>query len=180
MTITSHFLQQKNILHSCFRLKRKILLFPDMWVKGKVFTQAVVNFLKIFLVEYLKWSLHLNNDSNNTFLCSKTKRSIFYCSKRKKSQFIWINKGMLMIFLYFLKHMNPPTRFANICLLNTRTQTSLLNRKILSSLLFLDIKICHNGKFITTENQHLVEFSPIMKVSFHCTKREDFYTHITS
>ena len=28
-----------------------------------------------------------------------------------------------------------------------------------------------------TENQHLVGFSPIMKVSFQRTKREDFYTH---
>ena len=28
-----------------------------------------------------------------------------------------------------------------------------------------------------TENQHLVEFSPIMKVSFQRTKRGEFYTH---
>ena len=28
-----------------------------------------------------------------------------------------------------------------------------------------------------TENQHLVGFSPIMKVSFQRTKREDFYAH---
>ena len=28
-----------------------------------------------------------------------------------------------------------------------------------------------------TENQHLVNFSPIMKVSFQRTKRGDFYTH---
>ena len=30
---------------------------------------------------------------------------------------------------------------------------------------------------VFTENQHLVGFSPIMKVSFQRTKREDFYTH---
>ena len=28
-----------------------------------------------------------------------------------------------------------------------------------------------------TENQYLVGFSPIMKVSFQRTTREDFYTH---
>ena len=32
-------------------------------------------------------------------------------------------------------------------------------------------------KIMFTENQHLVGFSPIMKVSFQRTKREDFYTH---
>ena len=34
-----------------------------------------------------------------------------------------------------------------------------------------------NLSLVFTENQHLVEFSPIMKVSFQRTKRGDFYTH---
>ena len=34
-----------------------------------------------------------------------------------------------------------------------------------------------NLSLLITENQHLVEFSPIMKVSSQRTKREDFYTH---
>ena len=34
-----------------------------------------------------------------------------------------------------------------------------------------------NLSLLLTENQHLVEFSPIIKVSFQRTKREDFYTH---
>ena len=32
-------------------------------------------------------------------------------------------------------------------------------------------------KIMFTENQHLVGFSPVMKVSFQRTKIEDFYTH---
>ena len=32
---------------------------------------------------------------------------------------------------------------------------------------------------VFTENLHLVEFSPIIKVSFQLTKREDFYTLLT-
>ena len=34
-----------------------------------------------------------------------------------------------------------------------------------------------NLSLVFRENQHLVEFSPIMKVSFQRTKRGDFYTH---
>ena len=34
-----------------------------------------------------------------------------------------------------------------------------------------------NLSLLLTENQHLVEFSPIIKVSFQRTKREDFYTY---
>ena len=34
-----------------------------------------------------------------------------------------------------------------------------------------------NLSLVFTGNQHLVEFSPIMKVSFQLMKREDFYTH---
>ena len=33
------------------------------------------------------------------------------------------------------------------------------------------------GSLVFTENQHIERFSPIMKVSFQHTKREDFYTH---
>ena len=57
---------------------------------------------------------------------------------------------------------------------------STIEKENVGSLSFLDIKICHkNGKFVLvfTENQHLVGFSPIIKVSFQRTKREDFYTH---
>ena len=49
----------------------------------------------------------------------------------------------------------------------------------IGSLLFLDVKICRkNSKFVLafTENQHLVDFLPIMKVSFQHIKR-GFYTH---
>ena len=48
------------------------------------------------------------------------------------------------------------------------------------SLSFLEINICVktvNLSLVFTENQHLVGFSPIMKVSFQRTKREIFYTH---
>ena len=34
-----------------------------------------------------------------------------------------------------------------------------------------------NLLLVCTENQHLVEFSPIMKASFQRTKRGEFYTH---
>ena len=34
-----------------------------------------------------------------------------------------------------------------------------------------------NLSLVFTENQHLVVFSPIMKIPFQRTKREDFYTH---
>ena len=34
-----------------------------------------------------------------------------------------------------------------------------------------------NSSLVFTENQHLLEFSPIMEVSFQHTKKWDFYTH---
>ena len=55
-----------------------------------------------------------------------------------------------------------------------------VEKKNVGLLSFLDVKICcKNGKFVTSvyKNQHLVGFSIIMKVSFQCTKRKDFYTH---
>ena len=33
----------------------------------------------------------------------------------------FFKQGMSMVFLYFLNHLNLPTRFVNICPLNTRT-----------------------------------------------------------
>ena len=56
-----------------------------------------------------------------------------------------------------------------------------VEQKNISSLLFLEtskfvVKMV-NLSLVFTENQHLVGFSPIMKVSFQRTKREDFYTH---
>ena len=50
-----------------------------------------------------------------------------------------------------------------------------IKQENISSLSFLDVKICrNNSKFVPsfTENQHLVEFSRTMKVSFPSTKRE--------
>ena len=50
----------------------------------------------------------------------------------------------------------------------------------IGSLSFLDVKFSVktvNLSLVFTENQHLVEFSPMMKVLFQCTKRGDFYTH---
>ena len=54
--------------------------------------------------------------------------NIFLSDHKKK----WLNKcpidvnqvfieRMLLVFLYFLNHLNLPTPFANICLLNTTT-----------------------------------------------------------
>ena len=46
------------------------------------------------------------------------------------------------------------------------------------SLSMLDLKICRkNGKFVTSVCRKPTEFTPIMKVTFQCTKRENFYTH---
>ena len=45
---------------------------------------------------------------------------------------------------------------------------------------FLDVKIfvrTVNLSLVFTENQHLDEHSPVMKVSFQRTNRGDFYTH---
>ena len=50
----------------------------------------------------------------------------------------------------------------------------------IGSLSFLDVNICRktvNLSLVFTENQHLVGFSPIMKVSFQRTKKEDFYRY---
>ena len=44
----------------------------------------------------------------------------------------------------------------------------------------LDVKIYRkkaNLSLVFPERHHLVEFSPVMKVSFRLTKRRDFYTH---
>ena len=55
-----------------------------------------------------------------------------------------------------------------------------MNRKMLAHFHFRMSKFVVkmvNLSQVFTENQHLKEFSPIMKVSFQRTKREDFYTH---
>ena len=69
-----------------------------------------------------------------------------------------------MIFLHFLNHLNLPTRFMNICLLNIKTQTSLLNRKILAHFRFQTLTFAvktvylslvfteNNGVFINHES----------------------------
>ena len=64
--------------------------------------------------------------------------------------------------------------FVNICPLDTRTFISLLNIKILAHFSFYTTKFVVktvNLSLVFTENQHLVEFSPIMKVSSQHTKR---------
>ena len=56
-----------------------------------------------------------------------------------------------------------------------------VEKENISSLSFLDVKICRktvNLALVFTENQHLVGFSTIMKVSFQRTKREDTYYFI--
>ena len=56
----------------------------------------------------------------------------------------------------------------------------IVEKENVGSLSFLDIKICRkNGKFVTSvyRKPTFSGFSPIMKVSFQRTKREDFYTH---
>ena len=50
----------------------------------------------------------------------------------------------------------------------------------IGSLSLLDVNICRktvNLSLVFTENQHLVGFSPIMKVSFQRTKKDNFYRH---
>ena len=56
-------------------------------------------------------------------------------------------------------------------------------QKNIGSLSFLEVKICRkNGKFVLvfTENQHLMGFSQIMKVSFPHIKKEVFYAHYST
>ena len=79
--------------------------------------------------------------------------------------------------LYFLNHLKLSTRFENICHISVIKFT--VEHKNDFSILFLDVKICSkNGKFVTSVyRQPTLGFSPIMKVSFQRTKREDFYTH---
>ena len=85
-----------------------------------------------------------------------------------------------MIFLYFLNDLNVSTRFSNIRPLNNRTSASPLNKKIFPQFRFPTSKFVVktvNVSLTFTENQHLVLFSPITKVSFERSKSEDFYTH---
>ena len=76
-----------------------------------------------------------------------------------------------MIFLYFLNHLNLPTRFVNICPLNTRIEFSVLNKKILAHFPFqmskCDVKLVYLT-LVFTESE---AFSPIMKLSFERTKK---------
>ena len=53
-----------------------------------------------------------------------------------------------------------------------------VEKENVGSLSMLDLKICRkNGKFVTSVYRKPTEFTPIMKVAFQRTKREDFYTH---
>ena len=55
-----------------------------------------------------------------------------------------------------------------------------VEQKNVGTLSYLDVKFCRkngNLSLAFTENQHLVEFSPVMKVSSQPTKRGDFHTH---
>ena len=59
-------------------------------------------------------------------------------------------KSMLMIYLYILKHLNLPNRFANLCPLKIR-KNFIVEHKNIGAPLFLDVKICRkNGKFVTS------------------------------
>ena len=90
-----------------------------------------------------------------------------------------------MIFLYLLNHRNSPTRFVNTYpqnkhRINTRITVEDEN---ICSILFLVVKFVVktvNLSLVLTESQHLVEFSPILKVLFQPTKIEDFVIHISS
>ena len=85
----------------------------------------------------------------------------------------------VLIFSYFLNHRNLPPRLANICPLNTRKQISALNVKILTHFCFQMLKVIIkmvNLSIAFTESQQLVEFSPIMEVSFQHSKKEDLCT----
>ena len=113
----------------------------------------------------------------NIFLSPHEENWLNKCPIEFKPVFI---EGMLMIFLYFLNHLNLPNRVASICPLNTRTWTSPLNRKILPHFRFWTSKFVVktlNLSPVFIENQHLVVFSQIMKVLFQRTKRKEFYTH---
>ena len=56
-----------------------------MRMTRKIFIQAAVKNFFINLIEFFKWSLHLKDYSNSTFLSWKTKSPTFYCLKRKKT-----------------------------------------------------------------------------------------------
>ena len=74
------------------RPKRKILLFQEMWVTRKIFTQEAANlFFSISLIEFFKESLHLESYSNSTFQSWKNKESCILLFKEKKRQLIRIN-----------------------------------------------------------------------------------------
>ena len=75
----------------------------------------------------------------------------------------------MLIFLYFLNHLNLPAPFHVYMSSKHQNINFTVEQENVGSLSFLDVNICcKNCKFVKmfTENLHLVEFSPIMKVSF--------------
>ena len=87
-------------------------------------------------------------------------------------------EGMLMMFLYFLNHLNLPTHFANICPLNTRNFTT--EHENIGSLWFLDVKICRKNNEFVTSVYRKPTFSRVFTnyESFIPTyQKRDFYKH---
>ena len=80
----------------------------------------------------------------------------------------------MVIFLYFLNHLNLLNRFANMCPLNIEHKISQLNREILAHFRFWMSKFVVktvNLTIVFAENIYLLGFSQIMKVSFQCTEK---------
>ena len=77
----------------CFfgpRPKRKILLFPEIWVTWKIFTRAAAIFFNQFNWIF-KIKFTLEELLYTTFLFFWKNKETFYCSKGTKRQFVRIN-----------------------------------------------------------------------------------------
>ena len=85
----------------------------------------------------------------------------------------------MLIFLYFLNHLNLPTRFANMSSKHQNINFTVEQENI-GSLSFLDVKICRkNVKFVTSVYRKPT-FTGVFtnyESSFRRTKRKDFYIH---
>ena len=64
---------------------------------------------------------HLGSILANIFLSHHEENWLNKCPTEFKPGFYRRNVDDIFVFLYFLNHLNLPTRFANICPLNIRT-----------------------------------------------------------
>ena len=85
-------------------------------------------------------------------------------------------EGMLMIFYVLFESPDSAHSFREYMSSKRHNINFTIEQQNIGSLSFLDVKIyCKNAKSIVfTEDQHLVGFSAIMKISLQRTTREGF------